>query len=262
MSKNLREERIGETSISNEGYKLLIIEDYDFRDIIVEIQDKYKTKVHTNYNAFKLGKVKNPYHTSVYNIGYLGKGKYKTKEKGKMTKAYKIWSEMLKRCYDPYYINKYPTYIDCFVCEKWHNFQNFAKWYYENYYEIEGQKMHLDKDILHKGNKTYSPQTCIFVPQRINKLFTKSNNIRGEYPIGVCYRKDIDKLQSYCSIFENNKKKTIHLGYFSLDKIEQAFTCYKNFKENYIKQVADEYKDLIPTELYDAMYRYEVEIND
>ena len=44
--------------------------------------------------------------------------------------------------------------------------------------------------------------------------------------------------------------------------IEQAFSAYKNFKENYIKEVADEYKDRIPQKLYDAMYRYEVEIDD
>ena len=37
---------------------------------------------------------------------------------------------------------------------------------------------------------------------------------------------------------------------------------YKQFKENYIKQVADEYKDLIPEKLYNAMYEYEVEIED
>ena len=49
---------------------------------------------------------------------------------------------------------------------------------------------------------------------------------------------------------------------FPLDKPFQAFTCYKQFKENYIKQVADEYKDLIPQEVYEALYKYEVEIND
>ena len=37
--------------------------------------------------------------------------------------------------------------------------------------------------------------------------------------------------------------------------------CIK-LKEDYIKQVADEYKPYIPKELYDAMYKYEVEIND
>ena len=37
---------------------------------------------------------------------------------------------------------------------------------------------------------------------------------------------------------------------------------YSESKENYIKQVADDYKDLIPNKLYEAMYACQVEIND
>ena len=40
---------------------------------------------------------------------------------------------------------------------------------------------------------------------------------------------------------------------------------YKKAKEQYIKQVADEYKaeyPEFPQKLYDAMYAYEVEITD
>ena len=43
---------------------------------------------------------------------------------------------------------------------------------------------------------------------------------------------------------------------------QEAFQAYKKFKENYIKQVADEYKEYIPQKLYEAMYNYEVEIGD
>ena len=46
------------------------------------------------------------------------------------------------------------------------------------------------------------------------------------------------------------------------DNEYEAFLSYKRFKEKYIKQIANEYKDIIPQKLYDAMYRYEVEIND
>jgi len=164
---------------------------------------------------------------------------------------------MLQRCYDPYEINRHPTYIDVFVCEEWHNFQNYAQWREENYYEVFNEIMCLDKDILFKENKIYSPQTCIFVPKRINSLFTNRKNDRGDLPIG-CIKQN-DKIRVRCNTMENKNK---HLGYFPINQVIEAFTCYKNFKENYIKQVADEYKDLIPTELYDAMYRYEVEIND
>lgn len=46
------------------------------------------------------------------------------------------------------------------------------------------------------------------------------------------------------------------------DTLEEAFYSYKNFKERYIKQVANEYKDKIPQKVYDAMYRYEIKITD
>ena len=165
---------------------------------------------------------------------------------------------MIRRCYDPYLLNEHPTYIECLVCEEWHNFQNFAKWYEENYYEIKGERMNLDKDILVKENKIYSPETCIIVPDKINSLFTKRNNDRGKYPIGVSYHETHNILDVHC----NKGGEQEYLGRFPLDKPFQAFTAYKNFKESYVKKVADEYKELIPVELYNAMYNYKVDIND
>ena len=202
-------------------------------------------------------------------VGYMGDGKYKSKDENKKkTKAYNTWSHMLQRCYDAYYLNEHPTYIDCYVCEEWHNFQNFAKWFYENYYECNDEQMQLDKDILIKGNKIYSPNTCILVPKRINSLFTKSDASRGEYPIGVYYRfKKVEQyeyhyLEVCCSVIENGKKKSKVLKTLPLNKPFQAFSIYKQFKEKYIKQIADEYKELIPQKLYEALYKWEVEIND
>lgn len=263
-----RQERLKEKRKNKEifgGYEMRIIRYDNANNIIVEFQDEYKAKVHTKYCHFVNGQVKNPYHLSICNIGYIGMGKYKSiDEDGKKTKAYIIWSNMLRRCYDPYIINKHITYKDCIVCNEWHNFQNFAEWYENNYYEVLDEKMHLDKDILIKGNKIYSPETCMFVPQRINTLFVKKDVNRGHYPIGLYerYCKNILKICVKCSISDKKGSKRIYLGDFPLDRPFQAFTVYKNFKENYIKQVADEYKDLIPKELYEALYKYEVEIND
>ena len=256
-----KQERIGEINISNEGYKMKIIEYKKSNDIWIEFQDEHKSKIHTQYNHFKSGAVKNPFHKSIYSIAYIGIGKYKEKENGRNTKVYDKWKDMLKRCYDIYALNRNPTYIDCYVCDEWLCFQNFAKWYEENYYEIEGEKMCLDKDILNKGNKIYSSENCIIVPKRINILFIKSDAKRGKYPIGVSWHKASNKFIARCNILDKeNNRKIIHLGLYNT--VEEAFLAYKQFKENYIKQVADEYKDLIPKRLYDAMYSYEVEIND
>lgn len=163
---------------------------------------------------------------------------------------------MITRCYSNKQTSKRRTYKNCEVCKEWHNFQNFAKWYEENYYTISNQVMHLDKDILIKGNKIYSPNTCIFVPEKINILFVKADKIRGSLPIGVSWDKNINKYRSY--YYTNNKRITI--GFYNTPEV--AFQSYKIAKEKHIKEIAEEYKDLIPIKLYDAMYKYEVEIND
>lgn len=257
-------DRVGEIRRNKEtlgGYEMKIIEYISYSNILIEFQDKYRTKVHTSYGNFKEGSIRNPYHPSVFNVGYIGEGDKKPSENGKGTDIYKVWSQMLRRCYDPYYINRQPTYKDCFVEEYFHNFQNFAKWYEENYYEIPNEKMGLDKDILIKNNKMYSRETMIFVPQRINNLFTKCNSSRGKTFIGVTWHKRDRKFDARCSVLANDgSHKIINIGRF--DNEIEAFLAYKKYKENYVKQVADEYKDFIPKKLYDALYRYEVEIND
>ena len=260
MSRKI--DRTGEEGYNREGILMRIVEYKNTNDILIEFQDKYKAMVHTNYQAFKKGSVKNPYHPSVFNIGFLGIGKHKAEEKGKQIKAYKVWIKMLQRCYDPYYLNEHPTYRDCYVCEEWHNFQNFGEWWEYNVYNCNNEKMCLDKDILVKANKVYSPETCMIVSERINLLFVKKDANRGDYPIGVgewLNKKNGDKwLKVRCSTLEKRE----HLGYFPLNRPFQAFYTYKQFKEKYIKQIADEYKELIPKKLYDALYKYEVEIND
>lgn len=247
-------DRTGEVSYNNFGSKIVIKEYRNCEDIDVYFPEYNYTNEHLQYINFKNGNVKCPYEKRVFNIGYLGEGKYNASINRKCTKYYDVWKGILERCYDPKYIEKRPTYIGCEVHESWHDFQVFAKWADENYYEIEGERIALDKDILCKGNKIYSPDTCVFVPTRINSLFTKNNKCRGNLPVGVSY-----KNQKYVTSCNTNEKRK-HLGYYNTP--EEAFQVYKKFKEQYIKEVAEEYKSKIPTKLYNAMLNYKVEIDD
>lgn len=255
-------DRTGEINYNNFGSKMIITKYRNAMDIDVYFPEYDWTARSVEYSKFKKGQIKCVYEPRVYNHGYIGEGKYKISENGKITKCYKAWNHMLERCYDAKYHKRYPTYKGCAVDDNWLNFQNFAEWYYKNYYEVEGQRMELDKDILNKGNKIYSDKTCVFVPNNINVLFTKSDKVRGKYPIGVNFHKRDKIFEVSCSYYDFKSKKKIkkYLGRYSTP--EEAFNVYKHFKENYIKQVAEEYKDKIPTKLYDAMYNYEVEIND
>lgn len=205
------------------------------------------------YGNFKAGTLKCPYEPRLQGIGYVGVGKYLAyDDQSEPTKAYRVWSSILHRCYGN---QKY--YENCTVCTEWHNFQNFAKWYEENYYEVEGQQMCVDKDLLYRGNKVYSPLTCVIAPAIVNTITLNRKNGRGDLPLGVTYDKKRNKYKAQCS---NKNQRSIHLGNF--DTIDEAFQSYKKFKEKIIKEVADEYKDIIPLKLYNALYEYKVEIND
>ena len=254
-------DRTGEENVNNFGSKMIISRYNNTRDIDVYFPEYDWTINHVTYGAaFKKGKIKCPYEPRVHGKGYLGENKYKASENGKKTKCYKVWQKMLQRCYDDFKKRR-PSYKDCEVCTEWHNFQNFAEWYNDNYYQIEDEVMNLDKDILVKGNKIYSPETCVFVPQNINTLFIKCDKSRGDYPIGVCYNKQNGKYIPQCNVCNS---KSRHLGCF--DNPEEAFQVYKQYKEKYIKEVIDSYEGIIPephySKLKNAIYNYKVEITD
>ena len=135
-----------------------------------------------------------------------------------------------------------------------------GEWLDENYYEVPGEQMHLDKDILCKGNKIYSRNTCIFVPKRINTLFTKRDNDRGDSPIGATPTSS-GNYQVRC---HDGYGKSVYLGVYSTK--EKAFQVYKEYKEKVIREVIDSYEGKIPepqyTKLKTAMYNYKVEMDD
>ena len=102
---------------------------------------------------------------SVFGVGFFGVGPHKAKPCGKSVKSYVIWQSMIGRCYDESIQDKNPTYKGCAVCDTWHNYQNFAEWFNENY--IDGYE--LDKDIKIKGNRVYSPEACMLVPKQASQ---------------------------------------------------------------------------------------------
>lgn len=254
--KNQALSRVGETRLNNLG-SLMIVDEYNSsQDVWVRFPQG--NLVNCSWQQFVNGNVKNVYDKSVFGIGFIGEGKYKPVENGTVIEQYKVWNAMLARCYSERFQQKQPTYKGCSVCEEWLNFQNFAKWYDENFYQIKDYKMNLDKDILIKGNKIYSPETCVFVPHFINTMFLKRQFDRGNLPIGVkiCTRNP----KKYEAQSRNNSGKRIYLGVFNTK--EEAFEAYKKYKEDLIKQVAEEYKGGIPHTLYNGLLNYKVEIND
>lgn len=258
----MKSKMIGKENYNAQGCLMKIIDYNGNHNVIVEFQDENKSIKVCDLKEFNNGHVMNPYFKSLYGVGFYG-GEIPKSSTDKDYKCYNTWHGMIERCYSNKYVEKRRTYLDCYVCEEWHNYQNFKKWFDKNIIELKdkNERICLDKDILHKGNKCYSPENCCFVPNEINVLFTKTDKNRGDCPIGVTYNKRLQKYIAQCSEkIGREKKQQKHLGVFN--STQEAFLAYKKYKESYIKKVADKYKGQIKDNVYEALYKWEVEIND
>ena len=113
------------------------------------------------------------------------------KHNGVVTKQASVWMSMIDRCYSDKVQIRRPRYKGCMVSDYFMTYSNFEDWCNEQIgfdsLDDFGRSFELDKDLLNKGNKVYSENTCVFIPQEINKSLEKANSARGEYPIGVYF---------------------------------------------------------------------------
>jgi hypothetical protein len=229
------ENRVGEKSKNNQGLEMEIIEYRKHNDITVMFPDG--TKRITSYKQFKLGTVKNLYFPDVCGVGFIGE-EYSNKCN---EKVYKIWQHMISRCYNKN-DNRYRFYgaIGTKVCEDWYNFSNFAKWYYDNSYTIN-EPLSVDKDILRKNDKIYSPDTCIIIPRKLNQMFTKTDSCGIEK---ICvFQRENGKYRARVS--------NVNIGTY--DTKEEATIAYrKAYKEKW-KNIVTEYKDKIPYNIFESL---------
>jgi hypothetical protein len=230
------------------GAEMKIIKIVSWDKVIIQFQDEHKFEKEIFWANFKRGTVLNPYDKTAFGVGYIGDGEYKinSERKNYPRREYAIWKAMLERCYNEKTKDKYPAYYGiCTVCKEWHNYQNFAKWYHENYYSIQGEIVQIDKDILVKGNKTYSPETCTFVPQKINMIFmSKSKNRDMDLPNAI-YR---------CSAGFQASYGGKSLGVFKT--IDDAINAHDVAMRIHIKRVAGEYKRIISDDIYERLMNW------
>ena len=203
----------------------------------------------------KNGNVKDPYVASVHGVGIAG-AKYPITVNGVKTKEYDLWNSMLKRCYSDAYQKKQPTYKGCKVSNNFLRYEYFYEWCHKQV-GFDNKGWQLDKDLLIKGNKVYSENTCVFLPKEINSVLTKSTATRGEYLIGVCWSNTHKAFKAQVS---KSKGKKEHLGSFNTEI--EAFNAYKTAKEAFIKEQANKWKGKIDERAYNALMNYQVEITD
>lgn len=224
-----------------------VVEYVDAFNITVEFDEPYKSRLRTENRSVRSGELRNQLQPDEYGF-FFGIGQFDSHER-----SYPIWVHMKRRCGNKN--GRSPAYTDVIVCDEWHNYQNFAKWHTTQIgYDQEG--WHVDKDLIDRNAREYSPENCVMLPAHVNTTLTKRKAERGDTPIGTSI--DVRDGKISCQYTENN----IHFfrGYYP--NVEEAFAVYKVAKEIHIKNLAEKWKDLLDPRAFQALMKYEVLITD
>lgn len=244
---------IGDRGTNKEGYTVEVVKIKPERQITVKVIDSGE-EFDIDYSYLKSGNFSNPFHRSVAGVGYFGVGKFIAKVDGKHTIEYTDWNSMLKRCY----VSKEArtSYKDKEVSEGWKCFQDFAEWA-TNQPNFGKEGWDLEKDLIIKGNKVYSAETCVYLPREVNSFIKRKR--MNDLPLGVDIAYKYNGTPYY-RVQGREDGKNINLGSFY--NVEDAFDAYKVHKESLAKKLAAKWKSDIPEVAYKALLNYTVEITD
>jgi len=141
------------------------------------------------------------------------------------TRSGSVWNNMRRRCIpNGRTQSRLPTYVGCTLSDNFKDFQYFVEWSNKQVgFGIDNYQ--LDKDLLFRGNKMYSEDTCIYVPKPLNMFLCSHNKTRGKYKTGVYYEPDRNKYQAKIQLVNSHK----HLGRYGTE--DEAHEVYKVAKE-------------------------------
>ena len=169
---------------------------------------------------------------------------------------YRLWKDMIQRGYDVKTKSARPTYKDVTCCDEWLSFANFVCWVNKEVgYSGKPDGYQLDKDLILRGNKHYSPEACSLVPRAVNALLNSNGNSRGRYPVGVHF--DVKHDGFAAGLRCGGVRKNI--GLFATP--EEAFLAYKIAKEAHIKVVALQHKDILKPAVFESLMGWEINID-
>ena len=237
--------KVGDIGNLSDGHPYEIVEYKSAQNITIKIKEPREHLVVVTGSNLARGNVYNKYRISTMN-GVFGDAKVDSS-----SKCYRTWVSLLRRVYrSPEHV---VAYKDCIICEDWHYLEKFEQWVEQQVYQESWQ---LDKDLLVKGNKTYAPEFCVFIPKEINTFLTNRYNHRGEWPVGVTYHTRISKWQATC----NRDGKSVYLGVFTSP--EEAFSAYKKEKEDFAKVLAGRWKGIVDDKVIEKLMEFEVKDTD
>lgn len=163
----------------------------------------------------------------------------KTRERARRT-----WSSMHKRVVeDICYVRQ-----NVEICDEWYEFDAFLEWYVENYYEVDGEYVALDKDLFSGYRKLYSPDTCVFLPTKLNTFL-------------VAFLKGYDGIIEFNGTYYVTIKHNFGSGYAekvigNYKSLLVAQEVYRECKTAIFIGMVKEYEGKLPLHIYEKLLTF------
>ena len=228
--------RIGEIYKSSNGDRFKII-DFQNGQFLVELLDGLwkGAKKYISTEKVKDGTFVTDLYTLNYYGEYVGQG-FSSYDSRLMYKIYNIWLGILDRT-SHFRNEKYPNYVDVYLCPDWYNFQEFAFWYIHEKINLNPfiDDYDVDKDFKQIGKypKYYSPDTCMLIDpilnQSISGIYKPSKNCLA---VGVYYS---PRYRCYGFNFKDDGH-VINSVHYATE--EDAFEEYRKLKLHSVKKLA------------------------
>lgn len=166
--------------------------------------------------------------------------------------AYFTWASMRSRA------GKFKNYLNVTIAPEWDDFEIFADWCDQqvgfNQIDEKGLYFELDKDIFSPfDKKSYSPETCCFVPKIINLQFMYTGKGHGKLFDGMRFNNFNQTYQVQVSTPEGSK--CLGNFYTHLD----AFYCLKEHRQRNLSRLANQYREKLDDRVYEYLVSYDPE---
>lgn len=173
--------------------------------------------------------------------------------------AIQYWT-MRNRCSKKSHLRK--DYLNNTLHPEWLEFNHYMDWAIKQIgflkEELNGRLWCIDKDILFPRNKHYSPQTCVFVPQKINSFFSIDKSLSGNYLLGVSVRKD-RKNKIFKDMVNNPNGERLRLGCFHTEV--EAHNAYLEHKTLFAKELAIEFENIVDYRVIEKLNNFKYWLN-
>ena len=175
-------------------------------------------------------------------------------------KEYSIYSNMYNRVYSKARQLDDPCYEKTMISDNFKDYNYFAAWC-QNQKGFHNKGWVLDKDILSGEEKSYSEQTCVFIPIIVNSFLTFSHRATSTSGYaGVSWQRSYTKTKGKyivsCAQLDG-KNKT--LG--RTDCPLEGYKLYREEKVRLAKVLAEKFKGSVDERVYTYLNNFDEHID-